>query len=226
MLRWHGLRPAEYLDKHGFLGPRLFAAHARYVNESEIAALGRHKTIITHQAAMAGNRGVSPPIPALRAAGCTIALGTDNNTNDVFEVMRIALITERIRRGRDGTDIPGTQPQPEDMLAYAVQGGAAATHQEATHGQLAVGRKADLLVVNTMRAHLLPRGRLISALVHCGHPDDIESSMVDGQFILRDHEVLTMDEAAILKQADAVGRRVWAKALESGVVKVPRLPRG
>lgn len=90
MLRFHGLRPAAYLDKHGFLGPRLCAAHARYVDASEIAVLGRSRTIISHQAGMAANRGVIPLIPALRAAGCPIALGTDNNTNDVFEVMRIA----------------------------------------------------------------------------------------------------------------------------------------
>ena len=64
MLKYHGMRPAAYLDRHGFLGPRLFAAHARYVNESEIALLGRSGTIISHQAAMAANRGVSPPIPA------------------------------------------------------------------------------------------------------------------------------------------------------------------
>ena len=225
MLRYHGLRPAEYLDKHGFLGPRLFAAHARYVNDSEIALLGKTGTTISHQAAMAGNRGVSPPIPALRAAGCTIALGTDNNTNDVFEVMRIALITERIRRDRDGNDIPGLQPQPEDILADAVQGGARAVNQEADLGELAVGKKADILVVNTLRAHLVPAGRIVSALVHSGHPDDIESSMVDGQFIMRDHKVLTMDEDRIIREADAVGRRVWAKALESGTLEVPRLPR-
>ena len=113
MLKFHGVRPAAYLDQHGFLGPRLFAAHARYVDDSEIALLGRSGTIISHQAAMAANRGVSPPIPALRAAGCPIALGTDNNTNDVFEVMRIALRTERIRRD-DAR--PGLQPQPEDIL--------------------------------------------------------------------------------------------------------------
>ena len=55
-------------------------------------------TIVSHQAAMAANRGVIPPIPALRAAGCPIAMGTDNNTNDLFEVMRVAMLTERIRR--------------------------------------------------------------------------------------------------------------------------------
>src|SRR4029450_2571463 len=112
-----------------FLGPRLFAAHCRYVNDADIALLGKSRTIISHQAAMAANRGVHPPIPALRAAGCTIALGTDNNTNDVFEVMRVARLTERARRG-DGNETPGLQPQPEDMLADATLGGARAVHAE------------------------------------------------------------------------------------------------
>ncbi|MGE3191376.1 MAG: amidohydrolase family protein, partial [Vicinamibacterales bacterium] len=80
MERYHGVRPAVFLDRHGFLGPRLFAAHCRYVDDAEIRALGRSGTIITHQAQMAANRGVIPPIPALRAAGCPIANGTDNNT--------------------------------------------------------------------------------------------------------------------------------------------------
>ena len=94
----HGVRPAVFLDRHGFLGPRLFAAHCRYVDTAEIARADEAQTIVTHQAQMAANRGVIPPIPALRAAGCPIANGTDNNTNDLFEVMRIALVTERIRR--------------------------------------------------------------------------------------------------------------------------------
>ncbi len=225
MVRYHGVRPAAYLDRHGFLGPRLFAAHARYVNESEIALLGRSGCTISHQAAMAANRGVSPPIPALRAAGCTIALGTDNNTNDVFEVMRIALVTERIRRNRDGDEVPGLQPQPEDVLADATQGGARAVQQEDDLGTLEVGKKADLLVVDTQRAHLVPAGRILSAVVHSGHPGDIESVMVDGRFVMRDRTVLTMDEEAVIREADAVGRRVWSQVLEAGPVTVPRLPR-
>jgi cytosine/adenosine deaminase-related metal-dependent hydrolase len=222
-LRWHGVRPAEYLDRAGFLGPRLFAAHARYVNTTEIELLGRTRTIIAHQASMAGNRGVSPPIPALRAAGCPIALGTDNNTNDVFEVMRVALLTERIRRGED--EIPGLQPQPEDMLADAAQGGARAVRQEQTIGTLEVGKKADILVVDTLRPHLQPYGRIVSALIHCGHPDDIESVMIDGVFVMRDHRVTTMDEDAIVREADAVGRRIWGRVLEASPLRIPRLPR-
>ena len=225
MMRYHGVRPAAYLDQHDFLGPRLFAAHARYVNESEIALLGRSGTTISHQAAMAANRGVSPPIPALRAAGCNIALGTDNNTNDVFEVMRIALITERIKRNADGDEVPGLLPQPEDMLADATQGGARAVQQEELLGTLEVGKQADILVIDTQRAHLVPAGRILSAVVHSGHPGDIESVMIAGQFVMRDHTVLTMDEESIIREADAVGRRVWSQVLEAGPLEVPRVTR-
>ena len=222
MVKHHGLRPAAFLDRHGFLGPRLFAAHARYVDDSEIALLGRSRTIITHQAAMAANRGVIPPIPALRAAGCPIALGTDNNTNDLFEVMRIALLTERVRRNDDR---PGLLPQPEDILADATQGGARAVNQEKLLGSLEVGKKADLFVVDTLRPHLVPAGRIVSAVMHSGHPGDIESVMIGGQFVVRKGKVLTLDEDAIIKEADAVGRRVWGKVLETGPLNVPRLPR-
>ena len=222
MLKFHGVRPAAYLDQHGFLTPRLFAAHARYVDDSEIALLGRSGTIISHQAAMAANRGVSPPIPALRAAGCPIALGTDNNTNDVFEVMRIALRTERIRRD-DAR--PGLQPQPEDILADATEGGARAVRQERLLGSLEVGKKADLLVVNTLQAHLVPAGRIVSAWIHNGQPSDIESSMIDGRFVMRDRKVLTMDEDDIIAEADKVGHRIWSQVQAAGAVTVPRLAR-
>jgi 5-methylthioadenosine/S-adenosylhomocysteine deaminase len=219
MEKFHGLRPAAYLDRHGFLGPRLFAAHARYVNDAEIALLGKSRTIISHQANMAANRGVIPPIPALREAGCPIALGTDNNTNDVFEVMRIALLTERIRR----TDpFPGVRPQPEDILADATEGGSRAVNMQKTVGSLEVGKKADLFVLNTRKPYLVPAGRLVSAVIHGGHPGDIESVMIDGEFVMRDNKVLTMDEDAVLREADAVGKRIWSQV---GPVNIPRLPR-
>src|SRR5258706_317147 len=222
MVRHHALRPSAFLDKHDFLGPRLFAAHCRYVDAGEIALLGKSRTIISHQAAMAANRGVIPPIPALRAAGCPIANGTDNNTNDLFEVMRVALLTERIRRD---DAFPGVQPQPEDVLADATLGGARALNQEKRLGSLEVGKKADLLVVDTLRPHLVPAGRIVSAVIHSGHPSDIESVMIDGQFVMRKGKVLTMDEDAIVKEADQVGRRIWGQVLAAGPVRVPRRGR-
>ena len=222
MLRHHGLRPSEYLAKHDFLGPRLFAAHCRYVDDSEIALLGRSGTIISHQAHMAANRGVIPPISALRAAGCPIAQGTDNNTSDMLETMRIALVTERIQRD-DAT--PGSQPQPEDMLADTVQGGARAVRQEALLGALEVGKKADLIVLDTQRAHLVPAGRILSAWINNGQPSDIESVLVDGEFIMRDRKILTVDEPSLIAEADKVGRRIWSQVEAASPVTVPRLPR-
>jgi cytosine/adenosine deaminase-related metal-dependent hydrolase len=222
MVRHHGLRPPAFLDKAGFLGPRLFAAHCRYVNDADIALLGRTGTIVTHQAAMAANRGVIPPIAALRAAGCPIANGTDNNTNDLFEVMRVALLTERISRNDAN---PGLRPQPEDMLEDATQGGARAVQQGKLLGSLEVGKKADLIVLDTQRAHLVPAGRIVSAWIHNGQPSDIESSMVDGQFIMRNRKVLTMDEAGIIAEADKVGRRIWGQVKAAGPIAIPGRPR-
>ena len=221
MVRYHGVRPAVFLDRAGFLGPRLFAAHCRYVDAAEISVLGRSKTIVSHQAAMAANRGVIPPIPALRAAGCPIALGTDNNTNDIFEVMRVALMTERVKRDDER---PGLRPQPEDILEDATQGGARAVHIPGLSGTLDVGKKADLLVLDTQRIHLVPAMRILSAWMHNGQPSDIESVMVDGQFVMRDRKILTLDEAAIIAEADQVGRRVWDKILSAGPVPIPGRP--
>jgi cytosine/adenosine deaminase-related metal-dependent hydrolase len=217
MVKHHGVHPPAFLSRHGFLGPRLFAAHCRYVDDGDIALLGKSRTIVSHQAGMAANRGVIPPIPALRAAGCPIANGTDNNTNDLFEVMRIALLTERIRRD---DAFPGVRPQPEDMLEDATLGGARAVHQPLV-GSLDVGKKADLLVVDTQRAHLVPAGRFVSAWIHNGQPSDIESVMVDGQFIMRNGKVLTMDESGLIAEADKVGRRIWTQVLSAGPLAIP-----
>lgn len=223
MVKYYGLRPPAFLARHGFLGPRLFAAHCRFVDQDDMKLLGNSKTIISHQAAMAANRAVIPPIPDLRAAGCPIANGTDNNTNDLFEVMRIALITERIKRNRDDDPNPGLQPQPEDMLEDATLGGARAINQEKTTGALEVGRKADLIVINTQRAHLVPAGRILSAFIHNGQPADIESVMVDGAFVMRGRRVLTMDEAGLIAEADKVGRRIWSQVKAAGPIAIPRL---
>ncbi|MEE9148193.1 MAG: amidohydrolase family protein [Candidatus Tectomicrobia bacterium] len=208
MMRLRGVRPTFFLHTHDFLGPRLFAAHCRYVDASEIALLGNTRTIITHQAAMAANRAVIPPIPALRAAGCPIAMGTDNNTQDMLEAMRMGLVTERIMRDNS------SQPQPEDVLQETTRGGAQALRQSEAIGSLEVGKKADLLVVDTQRAHLVPTMRIVSSWIHNGQPGDIEAVMVDGTFLMRDRKVLTMDEDTIIKEADKIGRRVWNQLLE------------
>ena len=208
MLHTRGVRPGIFLHNNDYLGPRLITAHCRYVDTSEIEVLGNNHTIVTHQPAMAANRGVIPPIPALRSAGCLIAMGTDNNTQDMVEAMRVGMVTERILRD------DGTKPQPEDVLKEATLHGARALGMENQIGSLEVGKKADLFVVNTQKAHLVPTMRIVSGFIHNGQPGDIEASMVNGKFIMRDHKVLTLDEEAIIAEADRIGRRTWNKLLE------------
>ncbi|MGE0590181.1 MAG: amidohydrolase family protein [Cyclobacteriaceae bacterium] len=206
MKKFHNVRPAEYLYRHDFLGPKLVAAHARYVDADEISMLGKTKTIISHQAAMAANRGVSPPIPALRDAGCPICLGTDNNNNDMYAVMKVAMLSERIKRNDEH---PGMMPQPEDILSETTLGGALAVGQADMLGSLEVGKKADIIVLNTKQPYLIPSGRILSAWMHNGMASDVESVMIDGEFVMRDHKILTVDEEALVMEADKIGKRVW-----------------
>ncbi|MDP2284945.1 MAG: amidohydrolase family protein, partial [Pseudohongiella sp.] len=221
MLRYHGVRPAIFLEQHGYLGPRLFAAHARYVDDTEIAALVRSNTIVSNQAAMAANRGVSPPITALRDAGVRICMGTDNNNNDMLHVMKTAISLERIQRN---DEIPGTLPQPEDMLNDACTGGAFAVNLPNDIGSLEVGKKADILVLDMMKPHLTPSGRILSAWIHNGQPSDIETVMIDGKFVMRNHRILTIDETALMEEAWQIGQRVWGRMLENGAIPLPRFP--
>jgi cytosine/adenosine deaminase-related metal-dependent hydrolase len=203
MVRTRGVRPAHYLFSHDFLGPRLIAGHCRYLDPAEIAVMGTTRTGVSHQPAMAARRAVIPPIPALQAAGCPIAMGTDNNTQDMVEVLRVGLMIDRILR-----DDP-VYPQPEDVLEWMTRGGAQVLAMEDQIGSLEVGKKADLFVVNTLRAHLVPTMRIVSSFIHNGQPSDIEAVMVDGHFLMRDHKVLTVDEADIIARADEIGRRAW-----------------
>jgi cytosine/adenosine deaminase-related metal-dependent hydrolase len=207
MLQEHSMRPAAYLAAHDFLGPRLIAAHCRFVDDAEIALLGSAGTVITHQPGTSGRHGVIPPIVALQEQGCSVVLGTDNNTQDMWEMMRIGLIMERILRD-------GSSPAPDHLLGQATIDGATALGLGEAVGSLEVGKKADLVVMDTRKAHLTPATSTVANLVHYAQAGDVESVMVDGEFVMRDGRVLTINEADVIAEADRVGRRVWNAILE------------
>ena len=203
LMLMRGVRPTQSLFANDHLGPNLLAAHCRFLAPSEVSLLGTTGSNISHQPAMAARRAVIPPIPALRAAGCVIGMGTDNNTLDMVEVMRTGLFTERIL-SQNGSD-----PQPEDILGMATIGSAKALGMEDSIGSLEVGKKADLFLVDTQKAHLVPTMRIVSAFVHNGQPSDVESVMVDGQWIMKNGKVLNIDEATVIATADSIGLKVW-----------------
>ena len=208
VMRTRGVEPTHYLFANDFLGPRLVAAHCRYVNASEIALLGRAGVGISNNAAIAARRGAAAPIRELQAAGCKVGMGSDNMAEDMVEVMRAGLLHERVRRNDE------MDPQPEEVLEWATSGGARILGLEDRVGVLETGNVADLFIVDTFKAHLVPTLRVVSALVHNGQPADIVSVMANGKWLMREGRITTLDEEDILRRAEGIGHSVWNRLVE------------
>jgi 5-methylthioadenosine/S-adenosylhomocysteine deaminase len=215
----HGATPAEYLDRHGFLGPDLVGAHWTFCTPDDIALLAARGVQMAHCPANSSRRGPHRvPIGLIRDAGINIALGTDNMTEDMFHAMKIGQILHRGGRGRARED--GVVPGPWDTLAMATINGARSVQAEQEIGSIAAGRKADLTILDLATPSLRPIINLVSSVVHYGHPAAVHSVMVDGRFVMRDRRVLTLDEPALLRAAQDVARRVWERML----AKNPDIP--
>jgi len=200
--------PTAYLAQCDFLSERLIAAHCRCMTAAEERLLGASGATVAFNAAIAARRGLSPRIADLEAHGCTIAMGTDNMAEDMVEVVRTGLFMERVRR-QDGCN-----PTPEQAFLWATRNGYRAIGIEDA-GWLAPGNKADLIVIDLRQAHLVPLLCVVSCFVHQGQGRDVEAVMVDGRWLMRHGAVLSMDEAAIVEEADRVGRAAWQRLLSA-----------
>lgn len=220
----HGCTPAEYLHREGFLGPDLVGAHWTYCTPSDITLLAETGTQMVHCPANSSRRGPHPVLIGLiRDAGVTISLGTDNMTEDMFHALKIGQIVHRGGRGREKE--LGVTPQPEQTLAMITRNAARSVGAEGEIGQIAPGMKADLTVIDLNQPAMRPLIRPIANLVHYGHPGIVHSVVVDGAFVMRDRRVLTIDEPALLAEAQAVTRRVWERMIATNP-DIPPPPGG
>lgn len=207
--------PTEYLAELGFLNDRLICAHCRCMDPREENILGQSGATVSFNSAIAARRGLSPRIADLEAYGCTIAMGSDNMAEDMVEVMRTGLFMERVRRA------DGRLPTPEQALRWATRNGYRALGIP-DGGWLAAGNKADLIVVDLQRAHLIPVLRVVSDFIHNGQARDVQSVMVDGKWLMRDGVVRTMNETALLASAQQVARTLWSRQFRERLeLKVP-----
>jgi len=126
----------------------------------------------------------------------------------MLEAMRTGLFVERISRQ------DGERPWPEDVLEWGTRNGAVALGWGADVGTLEVGKKADLVVLDARRPHLVPALRIVSAWIHNGQAGDVESVMVDGRWLMRDRRVLTIDETDVVTRAEEIARRVWRQLVD------------
>jgi 5-methylthioadenosine/S-adenosylhomocysteine deaminase len=132
----------------------------------------------------------------------------------MVEVVRTALFMERVRRQ------DGRHPTPEEALTWATRNGYRALGVP-DGGWLAAGNRADLILIDLRKPHLTPALRVVSCFVHQGTAADVEGVMVDGRWLMRDGRVTTMDEPAIVAEADRIARAAWRRLFGER----PNLPR-
>lgn len=202
-----GMTPAELLEDVGLLDERLVAAHCLFLSDEDIARVGRKHINVAHIPKGNATGGTAAPTSALRRAGARITLATDNMHADMVEVMRWALNIGRLQE-----QAVTAFWQPGDVLEMATMAGARALGLGDQIGSLAVGKKADLVVLDFRRAHLTPATSVLGNLVHVAHGRDVETVIVDGRIVVEDGRATLVDQDAIRQDAAAAAAALWARA--------------
>ena len=201
--------PIAYLDKLGFLGPGVLAAHGVWASDADIAILKMRGVGVSHnpESNMKLASGAAP-VPAYQKAGVPIGLGTDgaasNNDLDMFEAMREAAFMQKLVTG-DPRAVPATA-----ALEMATVGGARALGMDRQIGSLEAGKRADVIIVSMRSARQTPLYDPVSHLVYVTRGDDVRTTIVNGKVLMRDRKVTSLDPAAVLSEAKQWGEKVRA----------------
>jgi len=187
----------EFLYDLGFLGPDVIAVHCTYVTEEGIRLMAKTGTTYALCPSRFLRRGGSRPFKPLLEmlnAGVTTGLGTDWIRMDPWERMRSAI------------SIGGLSLTPHDVLRMATLGSARVLGLDDEIGSLEVGKKADVILINMRQPHLVPvyKDGLVTELVNHVNGNDVETVIIDGQVIMEGNEFETVDEQAILQEAQRV----------------------
>jgi 5-methylthioadenosine/S-adenosylhomocysteine deaminase len=187
----HGKTPTQWFNDLGVFDNPTIAAHCVAVEPCDIEILAQKRVVCVHNPSSNMKLGSGfMPIQALRDKGITIAIGTDgaasNNNLNLFEEMHLASL---IHKGYAGDP---TLLQPEALLAMATCNGAYGQGR-ADCGELAVGKKADLIAINLDAPHLMPNHDMPALLVYSAQSSDVDLTMVDGKILYERGEYLTID---------------------------------
>jgi 5-methylthioadenosine/S-adenosylhomocysteine deaminase len=205
-----GKRPAEWLAEIGFLGPQCLAAHAAWLTINEVKALARAKASIATcpVSNMKLATGGVAPVPEMLTEGVNVSLGTDgsttNNSLDMFGEMKALALLQKSSRW-DPTVVRAQQ-----ALDFATCGGARAVGLGGALGSIEVGKLADLVILDGRSPNLRPMSRtnIVANIVYAGNPGDVKTTICDGNVLMRDKELLTLDADIVLADADEVGREL------------------
>jgi 5-methylthioadenosine/S-adenosylhomocysteine deaminase len=216
----HGATPVAYLELAGVLGPDVIGAHCIWVDQADIATLAHFNVgcINNPSSNMKTAAGVMP-VPEMLAAGEPIGLATDgaasNNTLDLFEEMDLAAKLQKVAR-MDPRALPEKQ-----VVEMATINGARALHLEKTIGSLETGKKADLILVDIGAPHATPMYDVYSELVYALKATDVRTVVIAGHIVMRDRQMLTLDEKEILAKAEEYKKKVTSSLAVAPVSGAP-----
>jgi 5-methylthioadenosine/S-adenosylhomocysteine deaminase len=194
----------------------MIAGHCIFIGEDEEHLLVTTGTNISHQSGSNAKGGMMAPIQDLVRLGANIGLGTDNMSGDMIEVMRLSLCTARMR-AEDNQALRAI-----DVLEMATLGGARALEMEAEIGSIEVGKKADLVVVDYRKAHLIPLIDPVANLVHNGLGSDIDMVFVDGELVVSGGISTRIEEAPLFEEAQSRTEALWQKLTATDRIELPR----
>ncbi len=210
-LEKYGLLPAEFAESVGLLGPNVTFAHGIYFTDGEIELLGRTRTNICHCPVCNTKLAMGiAKVPQMLAAGANVCLGNDgvpvNNTADMFREMRTALLIHRVNSGN------AEYPTAAQAIEMATINGAKAIMADRVAGSLEAGKRADVILIDTHKPHIYPVYDPVSVVAWAANGSDVDTVLIDGQVVMRHREVLTLDEAQILADAQARSHKILEQA--------------
>ncbi|MEV0085087.1 amidohydrolase family protein [Saccharopolyspora sp. NPDC050642] len=201
--RLTGRSSVQHLGDLGILGSGLIAGHCAFLEDGDAELLAESGTNVCHIPVVNAKSGWIAPAARLRRLGAVVGLATDNMVHDMVEAMRFALCVNRVADGGP------TGIKAMDVLEMATIQGARAIGREADLGSIEPGKLADLVFVDLERPHLAPLLDPVANLVYAGQSSDIHSVMVNGEFVVRDRAVLTVDTGEVVAAAQERAEDLW-----------------
>jgi 5-methylthioadenosine/S-adenosylhomocysteine deaminase len=216
----------DYIDRFGFLGPRLTLGHGVWLNEGDLDRIAATGTHICHNCSSNFRlRSGLAPLNFFEKRGINTAIGLDeagiNDDRDMLQEMRMVLRAHRVP-GMDEDDVPSVG----QVLRMATVGGAMTTPFGSRIGSLAIGKTADLVLIDWDKIaypYLDPETSVLDAVVQRGRTNAVALVMVAGEVVYQDGRFTRIDRDAVLRElhqlmqqplaADEVERRQLSKAL-------------
>ena len=196
-----GMRPFEYLDSIGFLGPDVVCAHSVWLSDEEIEIIKKHDVKISHNPCsnMKLASGIAPISKLLENDIC-VGIGTDgassNNNLDLIEELKTASLLQKV------STLNPKVLTSDEALAIGTINGARVLGLEDEIGSVEVGKKADLILIDTNCANMVPdSSNLSSNVIYSANGSNVDTTICNGQILMENKKLTTLDEQDIYKKA-------------------------